>query len=182
MPTTIRKPWTDDELGRLPDGGRYEIDEGALIIMAPAGRRHSNVLIQVGFLLKAFVAQHALGEVDGGEVGVYLQRNPETLRGIDVAFFSNAKVAPMQGATGFLDVLPDLAVEVYDAAEPDLQRKVTQYLAAGIPSVWVLDPAERTLTQYRPDTEPVMLTDPDASVADPVLPGFVCRLGEFFET
>ncbi len=36
MATATRKPWTAEELERLPDGWRYEIDEGELIIMTPA--------------------------------------------------------------------------------------------------------------------------------------------------
>ena len=35
---TTRKPWTADELGRLPKPWRYEIDEGELVIMSPAGK------------------------------------------------------------------------------------------------------------------------------------------------
>ena len=37
---TFTAPWTADELTRLPDGWRYEIDGGKLIIMAPAVRAH----------------------------------------------------------------------------------------------------------------------------------------------
>ena len=36
MAIATNKPWTADELRRIPGGWRYEIDEGELLIMAPA--------------------------------------------------------------------------------------------------------------------------------------------------
>jgi Uma2 family endonuclease len=119
--------------------------------------------------------------VGNGEVGVYLRREPlETLRGIDVAFYSIERVKRMGDETGYVDVPPDLAVEVHDPSEPDLSRKVQQYLAAGVRSVWVVDPDARTLTQHRSGEAPRTIADLDATVEEPVLPGFACRLRELF--
>ncbi len=194
---TLTAPGTADELSRLPDGWRYEIDRGELIIMAPAGRAHARITGAITRNVGNFVHDHQLGEVDSGEVGVYIERQPvETLRGIDVAYFSAAKVAMVAmvartaatardaddgAASGFWDVLPDLAIEVHDASDPALRRKVHQYRTAGIPSVWVVDPKARSLTQYGPSTDTRTLTDPADMVRDPVLPGFTCRLLDFFE-
>ena len=174
----MAEPWTAKELARLPAGWRYEIDAGELIIMAPAGRRHGQLVVHIATLLNVFVTAHQLGEVNGAELGVYLQDNPETLRGVDVAFYSVARVRQLGGETGFVHVPPDLAVEVHDSSEPDIHRKVEQYLAAGVRSVWVVDPERRTLVQYRPGDNARVIADPDAAVEDGVLPGFSCRLGE----
>ena len=176
--TVARKPWTAAELRRLPAGWRYEIDEGDLVIMSPAGRRHSRLAIRVAAILWHFVETHHLGEVDGGELGVFFGHDPETLRGIDVAFYSTERAKRLGDATGFVDVPPDLAVEVHDPSEPDLRRKVEQYLAAGVRSVWVLDPAAHTLTRHAPRETPQTWADRDALVVEPVLPGFSCRLRE----
>jgi Uma2 family endonuclease len=179
--TTKKKPWTADELSRLPKLWRYEIDEGELVIMSPAGRRHSRILMATGALLRNFVHAHKLGEVVGGEFGVYLQREPQTLRGIDVAFYSSERVKQMgDDDKGFPDVPPDLAVEIHLPDERDMQRKVVQYLAAGVRSVWVIDPDARTLAQHRPGKAPRMLADPEMVVEESVLPGFACRLRELF--
>ncbi len=179
--TKAKKPWTADELCRLPDSWRYEIDEGELVIMSPAGRRHSRLTNWIAHAITGFVHQHALGEVESGEFGFYLHRTPDTLRGIDVAFYSNERVQQMgDDDEGFPDVPPDLAVEVHLPDEQDMQRKVQQYLTAGVRSVWVIDPRKRTLTQHRPGEEPASITDKDAAVREPVLPGFECRLAELF--
>lgn len=73
-------------------------------------------------------------------------------------------------------------MEVHDSSDQDMARKVQQYLRAGVRSVWVVEPEQQTFTQHRPAGGPVVLTDPDALVEDPVLPGFSCRLRELFGT
>lgn len=175
------KPWTADELCRLPKGWRYEIDDGELVIMSPGGRRHGRTVIRIAYLLESFVSANRLGEVDGGEFGVFVRRGPlQVLRGIDVAFYGAERLLQLGDEEGFADVVPDLAVEVHLPDERDMQRKVDQYLAAGVRSVWVVDPRKRTLTKYHAGNDPVVLTDPHAVVTEPVLPGFECRLQEVF--
>ncbi|HVB11091.1 MAG TPA: Uma2 family endonuclease [Bacillota bacterium] len=173
------KPWTADEFCRLPDGWRYEIDEGELVIMAPAGYRHGQIVTAVTAILHDFVKHNGLGQVLAGEPGVYLQRQPlETLRAADVLFFSRERASRISNKAGFPEVAPDLAVEVHLPYEPDMQRKVGQYLTAGVQSVWVIDPTRRTLTQHRSGAQPATIADSDAAVTDPALPGFSCPLRE----
>ncbi len=76
MAVTTRKPWTTDELYRLPEGWRYEIDEGDLVIMSPAGWEHSRVVARVTRVLAAHVDDHRLGQVGAGEAGFRLARHP----------------------------------------------------------------------------------------------------------
>ena len=175
-----KRPWTAEELDRLPQGWRYEIDEGELVIMTPAGRRHGRLVVRIATLLNNFVEEHRLGEVNGGELGVYLREKPDTLRGVDVAFFSAERARQIEDEIGFVHVPPDLAVEVHDPSEPDMARKVQQYLQAGVRSVWVVDPEKHTLALHRPGQTPVVVTELDALVEDPVLPGFSCRLQDLF--
>ncbi len=177
---TKNRPWTADELDRLPRGWRYEIDEGELVILAPAGHRHARVVARITSVLEAFAALHPASEVDSGEIGVCLGTNPETLRGADVAYFSPERAQAIAGDIGFVHVPPDLVVEVHDPSEPDIARKVKQYLHAGVRSVWVADPAAQTLTMHRAVETPVFLSDPDALVKDSVLTGFSVPLRKLF--
>jgi Uma2 family endonuclease len=178
--TKARKPWTADELCRLPEGWRYEIDEGELVIMAPAGGEHGRIENRVAFVVSRFVYANRLGQVLTGETGFRLSRNPETLRAADVAFVSSERWSRVADHRGFLDIPPDLAIEIHDPSEPGLSRKVQQYLAVGVRSVWIIDPDARTLAQHRLSQQPTVIADKDAMVGDPVLPGFECRLRELF--
>jgi Uma2 family endonuclease len=180
--TATKKPWTADELCRLPKGWRYEIEHGELVIMSPAGGRHGYVAMNIGSALREFVRSHRLGTVLGGETGVYTQREPlETLRGLDVVFYAGDRGLRAARTTGFLDFPPDLAVEVHDPSEPDLRRKVAEYLAAGVRAVWVVDPVAGSLTRHAPNESPRAWSNPDDLVEEPVVPGFTCRLRDLFE-
>ncbi|BDG59477.1 Uma2 family endonuclease [Caldinitratiruptor microaerophilus] len=180
MGTATRKPWTAEELDRLPEGWRYEIDEGELVIMAPAGFEHGRLQVRIGRIVGNFVAEHGLGEVAGGEIGFFVRRDPDVLRAPDVAFYSNERLARIRDRKGFPEVPPDLAVEVHDPSEPDLSRKIRQYLEGGVRAVWVVDPDTGTLTRHAPGEEPRVWSAPEAVVEEPVLPGFACRLAELF--
>jgi Uma2 family endonuclease len=146
--------------------------------MAPAGFEHGRLQVQIGSIIRNFVAERRLGGVVGGEVGFFVRRAPDTLRAPDVAFYSHERLARIRDRRGFPEVPPDLAVEVHDPLEPDLGRKVRQYLEAGVRAVWVVDPEARTLTRHARGEEPRTWSDPEAVVEEPVLPGFSCRLRE----
>ncbi len=179
-PPAAPRLWTGEELNRLPEGWRYEIDEGELVIMPPAGWEHGDVAMGVGSILRRFVRERHLGTVVAADTGFRLRRDPETLRAPDAAFVSNDRIALIADRKGFSEVPPDLAVEVLSPSNTrvDMKRKVEQYLAAGVRSVWILDPDAGALTRYRPGEAPAILDDPAAVVEDPVLPGFGCRLAE----
>ena len=58
-----------------------------------------------------FAYHQKLGHVLVGEVGIYTNRNPDTVRGADVAYISKDRLAQTQSQS-YLDVAPELIVEV----------------------------------------------------------------------
>ncbi len=136
---------------RLPEGWRYEIDEGELVIMPPAGFEHGEISAAVVTALQTHVSAHHLGVTLTNEPGFRLRRGPDTLRAPDVAFVSNERLSRVADRRKLSDVPPDLAVEVLSPSDAnvDMERKVQQYLAAGGRAVWILDPAAATLRRGR---------------------------------
>jgi Uma2 family endonuclease len=59
--------------------------------------------------------------------------------------------------------------------------KIGEYVENGVPLVWVVDPAQATVTVYRSLTDTQRLSSGDTLSGEPVLPGFSCRVSEFFE-
>ena len=76
--------------------------------------------------------------------------------------------------------MPDLAVEVLspDDRSRDILDKVGEYLQAGVPLVWVIDPKRRTAAAYRSLTDVRTLGPDDALDGADVVPGFRCALAE----
>ena len=78
--------------------------------------------------------------------------------------------------------VPLLVVEIlsYTDRAGNVAAKVREYLAAGVPRVWVADPLLKTLTVHRPDG-PAETFQGDRTVeGDPALPGLRVRAGDLF--
>src|SRR5690348_3035595 len=84
---------TGEELYAMGNIGRCELVEGRIVPMSPTGELHGNVELAIGAEIRAFVRANNLGRVSGGEVGIYIHRNPDTIRVADVLFISNERYA-----------------------------------------------------------------------------------------
>jgi Uma2 family endonuclease len=62
----------------------------------------------------------------------------------------------------------------------DAMSKVTMYLQAGLRLVWLVDPAERTVTVFRPDAALKLLGEGDTLDGGDVLPGFSVPVADIF--
>src|SRR5262245_40336045 len=103
---------TGDELFAMGDTGRCELVEEKIIQMSPTGLEHGHFETNFIEVLLAFVRKQKLGIVVSGEVGVYTQRDPDTVRGVDAAFISHERLAQRKKKTDFLDVAHELVVEI----------------------------------------------------------------------
>jgi Uma2 family endonuclease len=174
---------TGDELWKMvADGSRYELSRGELVPMTPVGIRHAAVVSKVNRLLGDYVEKHGLG-MAGPEGGFYLRRDPDTLRAPDVAFISTERLREVGGIPEkFADFPPDLAVEVLSPEDTssEVLKKVQEYLVGGVPLVWILDPATKTVTVYRSlDDVHVLIADQDLD-GGAVIPGFRVKVANFF--
>ena len=163
--------------------GPCELVNGEIIPMSPGGLRHSKVTARACFLLEVHNQAHRLGHVLAGEAGFIVRREPDTVRGADVAFISYRRLPKDTQVTGFLDVPAELIIEVLsdDTSWAEMEKKIGEYHAAGVDLVWVLDPRTLTLQISARGASPVLLREADMASADPHMPGFSCRVAEFFE-
>jgi len=98
----VRQQVTADELLHMPDDGfRYELVQGELRRMAPAGNVHGRVAMNIGISLGNYVKAHDLGTVYAAETGFRLAEDPDTVRAPDVAFVSRPRVEAVGEVEGF---------------------------------------------------------------------------------
>ena len=128
-PPTDARPITGEELAGLPDSGPCELVLGRIVPMSPTGGEHGRVEGNFCEAIRAFVRPRNLGKVLVGEIGIFTHRGPDTVRGADVAFISNERYARLKSNRGFLDVAPELVVEVLS---PDDRPGELEPQAAGI--------------------------------------------------
>jgi Uma2 family endonuclease len=163
----------------LPSGTvLYELDNGRLITMPPPGDVHGALEGNLITALKIQGEYRGLGKARSGDVGVILWRNPDRLLGADAVFIANKSLPIRRSSEGYLETIPDLVVEVRSKNDtlPAIQRKVDDYLAAGVQVAWVVDPAARTVTAHRRDAQPQVYLEDDVLTIEDVIPGFQLRV------
>lgn len=185
---TAEKLLTGEDLMELQSetGKRFELLKGKPIETMPAGGKHGYIASKIERKLGAFVEERNLGFLFVAETGVYLERNPDTVRGADVTFVSREKIKSVDEIeAGFLTVVPDLVVEV--ASQPNKMNealeKVETWKRAGVGEIWLVDVAQKTLTIYdnASHNDPTeILTEKETLYGKGWLNGFALPLSTIF--
>ena len=160
---------------------RTELVRGHIRMMTPASAGHGLVSATVLRLLSTYVWQHRLGVCFADSTGYTLPNLPNTVRAPDASFVRANRLPPDGVTGGFLQLAPDLVVEVLSPSESDadLTEKLADYRVAGTPLVWVIDPARRTVTVISTHESTTLGAD-DTLTGGDVVPGFVCGVAELF--
>jgi Uma2 family endonuclease len=134
------------QLGEDPPGVRLELVDGVVAVSPSPTPDHSNVVIQIIFLLEQYNQAHRLGELHH-DVDTILNRF--NVRRPDVLFFFSSRThligkKAMEGP-------PDLAIEVISPSSIEIDRedKFIQYRDAGVAYYWIIDPVTQTIDAWR---------------------------------
>jgi len=160
----------------------YEIIDGRRMPMDATGGQHGEIEGNFYEAIKGFARLHQLGKVQVGEVGIYIQRNPDRVRAADVLFISLERYARLSNPQGYLDVAPDLVVEVLspDDTMSRMLQKLREYFSIGVRLVWVVDPEVQSVFAYRSLVDVREFTAADTLTDDAVLPGFAVPMASLF--
>ena len=162
---------------------RSELVRGCIRVMTPASGGHGLVSGKILVLLSAHVRRHGLGVCFADSTGYTLPNLMNTVRAPDASFV-RADRLPQEGVSdGFLQLAPDLAVEVLSPSESaaDLSGKLDDYFTAGTRAVWVIEAATRSVTIHVPGEDPVVVAEDEVLHGGIVLPDFACSVAELFE-
>ena len=175
---------TADDLLRLSSQGvRGELIRGVLCETMPAGREHGQIVVNLVSELRAFVKPRRLGILTASDSGVWLERDPDTVREPDIAFFSAETSLLDERVTGYAEVAPDLVVEVASPGDSrrELNDKALMWLSFGARLVWVVNPEQRTVEVHRTNRPVATLNDADTLDGLDILPGFHHPVAQIFQ-
>jgi len=183
MPATLTKLVTIEEFEKYPepkDGSRQELVRGKVVTMPPPRSRHGFVCAQIARLLANFVHSAKLGWAHSNDSGVIIERDPDTLREADVAFWSILREPTLPD--GYFETPPDIAVEVPspDDRKKAVREKIQDYVSSGVKLVWLVDPEVRTVTVYSGSMRGAELDENETITGGEALPGFSCKVADFF--
>jgi Uma2 family endonuclease len=178
---------TTEELLALPRNGndrwliRGQLREKPMTVR---NRTHSRVMARIVYLLEKWLETQLepRGQILCGEAGCRLRRNPDTTVGIDVVYIAANLAQQESTETTLIDGVPVLAVEILSPSDTleEINEKIDDYLAAGVALVWIVDPHDQTITVYRANAVPELVTIRQELSAEPHLPGFRVAAAQIF--
>ena len=158
----------------MGDIGPCELVDGRIVAMSPTGVEHGEIEVRLA-------AARGLGRVIGGEVGIFTRRNPDRVRGADVAFWSKARM-PGKPTKKFADIAPELVVEILspDDRWQDVRQKIDEYFAIGVECVWIVEPENLAMQVFRSPSESSRLSEAEILRGEGVLEGFTLPVADLF--
>lgn len=175
------KIYTWEDALAMPDGERYEVINGELRerVMSFGS---SAIATLIGYLLQTWARQGHPGTVTGSDGGFTIFGwSPGDVRMPDVAYISKGRL-PRIPARGWVDVAPELAVEVVSPTDriTDAEDKAQDYIRAGVDLVWVVVPSTKSVHVWRKNGERAVLRVGGTLSGEDVLPGLSIPVGDLF--
>ncbi|MEZ6126479.1 MAG: Uma2 family endonuclease [Planctomycetaceae bacterium] len=184
--STTQRAFTDEfHLHHAADEANAEIVDGNLTEREVSGES-SRITAMLLSRLFVYLSGNPLGNVFGPDCGYRCfgagSDGSIRIRRPDVSFVSAGRMSQDEYESGYLQTVPDLAVEVVspnDMAD-ELDQKLEEYLQAGVKQVWIIHPRTQTVEIYTSDGHSVRLHAGDRLTADDLLPGFQCQVADVF--
>lgn len=173
---------TPEDLLDMPDAAGYELVGGQLV---ERNVSTLSALVEglVYEMIQGYVRPNKLGLVWPGTLGIQcFPRHPKMVRKPDVSFVKADRLSAKLLETGHFPLAPDLAVEVISPGDlaHEVAEKIEEYLQAGVPMVWIIEPELRIVDVYRKSGINSRLREGDELLGEDVLPGFRCKVAELF--
>jgi Uma2 family endonuclease len=175
---------TAEEFEKRPDSGfPEELVRGRIVPLSQPTRRHGQICARATRILGDYAEEHDLGHVVSNDSAIITRRNPDTVRGPDVAFYSYDRLprGPLPASYG--PEMPELVVEVRSPNDRwvEVLAKVSEYLTAGVLFVLVLD-GDRQMAHLFGAEDVIRMLGPDDEFSVPeVLGDFRVLIRRFFE-
>ena len=172
---------TAEQFAEMNLDGPYELVNGEIVEMTRPDQSHGNVCFEIAKAIDAWACTRKSGRVTTNDGGILTERDPDTLRGADVAFFQISQLPGGKVPRGQTSIIPALCVEVLSPSNrwTEMRRKIEEYLAVGVREVWIVDPEARTVETFRSDAPSALLHE-SQSLTSLELPEFSVHVGELF--
>ncbi len=173
---------TVEDYRATPEGARYQLVEGELI-MAPAPNiAHQTITFNLGRLIADHLDSKPVGRVFVAPVDVHLSGHDVVQPDVLFVAKANAGLIREDGVHG----APDLVIEVLSPASAQIDSKVKKRLYArhGCKELWLVDPLLSQIQIYdfaRDTAKPTRLIADHEKFTTPLLPGLTLSAAAVFK-
>lgn len=167
---------------RPENAGRWwELDQGKVIEVPPPRPQHGTVCGWVAYHLWSYAIRRGRGRVTTNDTGLIVEENPDTVRGVDVMFFDES-VPLAQIPRQYALAIPSLVVEVWSPSDRrnQMNRRVAQYMARGVPLLWLVDPDDQSVAVHRPGQLPIIAERDGELTGYDILPELRLTVADLF--
>jgi len=166
----------------LPSDKRYEIVEGALLVVPAPCLNHQRILRKLGTALSIYAERHRIGEVFYAPCDVVLSM--ENIVQPDLLLVANERKGILTAAN--VQGPPDLVVEILSEStkQRDLEIKRKLYAKYGVREYWIVDPEAamvEVLLWSESGYAPAGICGITDRLSSPLLPEFNLPLSEIFK-
>jgi Uma2 family endonuclease len=175
----VRLTPEDVERASERDGKLYELIDGEL--------REKKVGFEALFVAGQIIARlnvhfYPHEGAAATEVMIYCFNGRSHGRKPDVVYVRLSRLPNNEIPEGDIFVPPDLVVEVLSPGNSgsEVDEKLDEYLGAGIPLVWIVNPDRKSIRVFRQDGTTRSYHAGDVIENEPALPGFRLVVGEVF--
>ncbi|NJL84377.1 MAG: Uma2 family endonuclease [Chloroflexaceae bacterium] len=175
------KPLTLEAFLALPEGETgYELVDGQVIPKMAPKWLHAK---STGSLYRIFDAWSQNRGRVGIEWAITLRRRgKDWVPTPDLLYISCDRLTADWEEDAPCPVAPELAIEIIstDQTFGQTAQKATDYLAAGVSRVWIVDPRAASITVFLPDAPPITYSG-DTEISDPILPELRLTAAQVFD-
>ncbi|MEG3839807.1 Uma2 family endonuclease [Microcoleus sp. herbarium14] len=165
----------------LPDGDvYYELVDGLAVPKMSPKFFHSSLQGALCRVIRAWCKGQ--GRVLP-EWAILLKRQGKDWASVpDLTYISYARLPKNWRRNEACPAIPELVIEIIspDQSMKEFEEKAKDYLAAGIPRVWVVDPEAILIRSFFPDGSSQIYTD-NTLILDELLPGLELTTRQIFE-
>ncbi len=150
--------YTSDDYWNLPEGERAELINGQFYAMAPPGRIHQELVMELSATLRDYIkSQGGNCKVYPSPFAVNLDAENKNWVEPDISVICDKTKLTERGCSG----APDLIVEIVSPSsrKMDYVWKAGLYMDAGVREYWIVDPVKEFTTKYHfeEDSAPVIV-------------------------
>ncbi len=151
-----------------------------------------------------------MGRTFTNDSGILTKRDPDSVRGADVTYYSYGRVPKSESPIGYPNAVPEIVFEVVSPSNTrrqitvktgeylnadvnvvcvvdppretavEIHDKVLEYIHAGTALVWLIYSRSREVVVQTPDGVSRTFRENDVLQDEKVLPGFRCAVAELF--
>ena len=157
--------------------------DGDLIIIPPVGGKSGRRSFELAGQFGAWMKADGRGKGFDSSTGFTLPNGAK--RSPDLAWVKLARWNALseEAQEQFPPLCPDFVVELRlrSDALAMLQDKMEEYITNGAQLGWLIDPTEKKIYIYRPQSPVECLDNPESISGEPLLPGFILNVQTLWE-